>query len=74
MDEREGFMEVYMGKMSEHNFKNVGQNGMLRHSLGGEVIFFFAAYYGVLLKFNDLFVYLSCFLLPACPPEVGGRQ
>ena len=48
MDEREGFMEVYMGKMSEHNFKNVGQHGMLRHSLGGEVFFFFAAYYGLL--------------------------
>ena len=60
--------------------KNVGEfqfakNGMLRHSLGGEVIFFFAAYYGFLLKRNALFVCLSCSLLPACPPaDVGGRQ
>ena len=30
--------------------------GMLRHSLGGEVIFFFAALYCFLLELNALFV------------------
>ena len=51
------------------------KNGMLRHSLGGEVMFFFfAAYYGFLLELTALFVCLSCSWLPACPPDVGGRQ
>ena len=54
--------------------KKITKNVMLRHSLGGEVIFFFAAYYGLLLELNALFVCLSCSLLPACPPDVGGRQ
>ena len=48
-------------------------NGMLRHSLGGEVIFFFAANYGFHLELNALYVCLSCSLLPACPPE-GGNE
>ena len=47
---------------------------MLRHSLGGEAIFFFAEYFGFLLELNALFVCLSCSLLPACPPNVGNIQ
>ena len=45
--------------------------GMLRRSLGGEVIFFFAAYYGFLIELNAMFVCLSCSLLPAFPTNVG---
>ena len=53
--------------------KGKGGTGMLRHSLSREVIFF-AAYYGFLFELNALFVCLSNSLLPACPPDVGGRQ
>ena len=42
------------------------------HSTGN--FFFFAAYCGILLELTTLFVCLSCLLLPACPPNVGGRQ
>ena len=49
-------------------------NGMLRHSLEGEVCFFFAAYCGFLLELRALFKCLSCLLLPACPIDVGGNK
>ena len=50
---------------------------MLRHSLGGEVIFFFAAYCGFLLELSALFVSLSClvsFCLLALLTSEGGNE
>ena len=43
-------------------------------SIGQVIVFLFAAYFGFLLEVNALFFCLSCSLLPACPPSVGGRQ
>ena len=38
----------------------------------GSNFYFFAAPYCSRLEFNALFACLSCFLLPACPPNKGG--
>ena len=51
------------------------RNGMLHHSLGGAVIFISLQHFiAPSLKLMLCLSVCLVFLLPACPPDVGGRQ
>ena len=59
---------------SDFRYCDCRWNGMLRHSLGGEVIFF-SLHLIVAVSLTLVLCLCVCLVfLPACPPDVGGRQ